>query len=251
MKTPLLTSLIIMTSVLLSAQTDEPFQAETYTGPDGNTLNYRIYVPEGDGPFPLVLFFHGAGERGDDNTAQLKHGARDLLKYTQESDQPAIIIAPQCPRGQQWVNTPWKLESHTMPEDPSEPMTLAWDLLQEKIKELPVDPSRIYVTGLSMGGFGTWDIIQRHPGTFAAAIAVCGGGDTAMAPVIKDVPIWAFHGDKDTVVLTKRSRDMVEALRAAGGSPHYTEYPGVGHGSWGRAYSDTEALDWFFQQKKD
>lgn len=129
-------------------------------------------------------------------------------------------------------------------------MALTIGLLQKLQATLPVDTARIYITGLSMGGFGTWDIVQRMPNTFAAAMPVCGGGDTEMANAIKNVPIWVFHGGSDNVVKTSRSRDMIAALKKAGGKPLYTEYKGVGHVCWGQTYANKEVLNWLFGQRK-
>jgi predicted peptidase len=231
----------------------EEFAAKVYSSPNGSNLNYRIYIPKDIDPekrYPLVLFFHGAGERGNDNSRQLIHGAQDILAYTKTSETPAIIIAPQCPEGQQWVNTPWSALSHTMPAKPSKSMQLAIDLLNESIKTLPMDKNQVYAAGLSMGGFGTWDIIQRYPDLFAAAIPVCGGGDIAQAPNLTKLPIWAFHGGADTTVKTVRSRDMIDAIKKAGGKPKYTEYEGVGHDAWSRTFSNDDVMNWMFSQKK-
>lgn len=236
-----------------AALADEDYQAKSYTSAGGKTLNYRIHLPSKPDPaakYPLVLFLHGAGERGGDNKRQMVHGTAAILDYTIKSNCPAIIVAPQCPDGKQWVDTPWSDLSHTMPESPSEPMRLTIELLQQIIKEQPVDAKRVYVTGLSMGGFGAWDILQRKPGLFAAAIPICGGGDTALAKQIAGVPVWAFHGGADGSVKTKRSRDMIDALKNAGGKPLYTEYDGVGHDSWTRTYADSKVMNWLFDQKK-
>jgi len=246
-----LTSLIFCSTTSLEAAT--PFDAKIFKSAKGKFLNYRIHLPENldsKKEYPFVLFFHGAGERGSDNKKQLIHGAKDLLAYSKRKNVPSIIIAPQCPAGEQWVNTPWGDLSHKLPIEPSDSMRLTIELLKESIKTLPVDEKRIYVTGLSMGGFGTWDIIQRMPKIFAAAIPVCGGGDTEMASVIKTLPIWVFHGGSDKSVKTKRSRDMVAALRKVGGKAKYTEYEGVGHNSWDRTYRDQDVLTWLFHQKK-
>ncbi|MGE3777113.1 MAG: prolyl oligopeptidase family serine peptidase, partial [Pirellulaceae bacterium] len=190
-------------------------------------LPYRLLCPTpgvpGD-PWPLVIFLHGAGERGNDNEKQLVHGMSDLASDDVRWRFPAFVVAPQCPADEQWVDTPWTEPSHTMPEQPSLAMRLTLDLIQYLCDELPVDRRRLYVTGLSMGGFGVWDALQRHSDWFAAAAPVCGGGDVALASRIKDVPVWIFHGDEDPVVLPQRSRDMVAALQAAGGRPRYTEY---------------------------
>ena len=116
-------------------------------------------------------------------------------------------------------------------------------------KELPIDPKRLYVMGLSMGGYGTWDALQRYPEKFAAAVPICGGGDETAADRIK-APVWAFHGDADGAVPVQRSRNMIEAIRKAGGKPKYTEYPGVGHNSWSAAFKDPELLKWLFSHHK-
>ena len=127
-------------------------------------------------------------------------------------------------------------------------MKLALKLLDQTIAENSVDVDRVYVTGLSMGGFATWDVLQREPEKFAAAMPLCGGADLSFAPTLAHVPLWVFHGGADATVQPRRSRDMVAALVAAGGHPKYTEYPGVGHDCWGRTYSNPEVWDWLFTQ---
>jgi predicted peptidase len=117
------------------------------------------------------------------------------------------------------------------------------------MKEYPVDPSRIYITGVSMGGFGTWDLLARLPGKFAAAIPICGGGDEQTALKIKHIPLWVFHGAKDDIVSPKQSRTMIKALQDAGGAPGYTEYPDIEHSSWVQAYREPHLLPWLFKQK--
>ena len=173
-----------------------------------------------------------------------------MMAYVSKTATPVIILAPQCPNGKQWVDTPWGADSHTMPAKPSETMQLVIDLLADVRSKNAVDETRIYVTGLSMGGFATWDILQRMPGTFAAAMPVCGGGDTALAPTIKNIPLRVFHGGTDTVVKTKRSRDMVAALKAAGSTVEYTEYDAVAHDSWTQTYANEQNLSWLLAQKK-
>lgn len=246
-------AILAFSSLLPAQDVTNAFEAKTFQ--DGDfALNYRIHVPQNlkpDEKVPLILFLHGAGERGTDNIRQLHHGAPALLAYTLKKNIPAIILVPQCPPGMQWVNVPWGGDAHTMPETPSRPLQAAIALLTQSLAELPVDLARVYVTGISMGGFGTWDLLQRKPELFAAGIPICGGGDTAQAPKLKSTPIWAFHGDLDTSVKTQRSRDMSEAIKQSGGSLiQYTEYPGVAHNSWTRTYANDEVLDWLFSQKK-
>lgn len=240
-------------SSLPAQKAADAFEAKTFQ--DGDfTLNYRIHVPKDlppDAKVPLVLFLHGAGERGDNNIRQLHHGIPSLLAYVQKNHIPAIVIAPQCPVGMQWVAVPWGGDAHTMPDSPTPALQAVQKLLAQTMTEFPVDPSRIYLTGISMGGFGTWDLLQRDPELFAAGLPICGGGDTAQAAKLTSIPIWTFHGDKDTAVKTQRSRDMVAAIKAAGGTLiQYTEYPGVAHNSWTQTYNNDEVLDWLFNQKK-
>jgi predicted peptidase len=248
------TLFLASTVPLLQAQkVEQALEAKTFQ--DGDfSLNYRIYVPAGLNPadkVPLVLFFHGAGERGVDNIRQLHHGVPSLFSYTQKNKIPAILIVPQCPVGMQWVNVPWGGDSHQMPKDPSKPMHAAMELLAQSIKDFPVDTTRIYVTGISMGGFGTWDILQREPELFAAGLPICGGGDSSEASKLKEIPLRVFHGDQDKTVKTQRSRDMTEAIQKAGGTKiQYTEYPGVAHNSWTQTYANDEVLKWLFEQKK-
>ena len=225
--------------------------ARIFTNDKEEKLPYRIYIPPDMPlkPIPLVLFMHGAGERGDDNRIQVKHGVRDLVMWS-KNNEPMIIIAPQCPNGKKWVEVDWTKPAHTMPEEPSYAMRLTVELMEQLCREFPVDTRRIYVTGLSMGGYGTWDMIQRYPDKFAAAMPLCGGGDTTGASRFKELPVWVFHGDQDGAVPVSRSRDMVAALRKLGGKVKYTEYPGVGHDCWTRTYADADVLKWFFSQQR-
>jgi predicted peptidase len=215
-------------------------------------LPYRLLVPPGHhaAPVPLVLFLHGAGERGHDNLAQLVHGVAIFAEPEVRRRHPAYVVAPQCPAGQRWVEKDWSAAAHRLPPAPSLPLQQVLALLPRLRDEFPIDPDRIYVTGLSMGGFGTWDIVVREPRLFAAAVPICGGGDESFAPSIAPLPIWAFHGELDPVVPVARSRNMIAALRRAGGDPRYTEYPGEGHSCWTRAYHEPDLLPWLFSQRR-
>ena len=157
---------------------------------------------------------------------------------------------PQCPLDTRWVDTDWTLDAHEIPKEPSQTLQLAHDLLLQTLDKFQIDSSRIYVTGLSMGGFAVWDIIARYPDLFAAAIPICGGGDVNTVETIKNIPIWAFHGKQDRVVKPQRSRNMIMSLRQSGAKPKYTEYPNVAHGSWKPAYEEPNLLEWLFAQKK-
>lgn len=253
---PILSLLLVlsMSTTLLAADVKELYEPRTFEM-DGKKLLYRLLKPKGyeagtKEKYPLVIFFHGAGERGNDNTKQLVHGMKDFASDAIREKYPAFVVAPQCPEGERWVNVSWSDPRHDMPNEPAPSMKLSLALLEALQEEFSIDANRIYVTGLSMGGFGTWDAIQRHPELFAAAAPICGGGDAAQAKRIAKLPIWVFHGAEDTVVKPERSRAMVEALKAAGGEPKYTEYPKVGHDSWSATYSDPAFYEWLFAQKK-
>ncbi|MDB5321450.1 MAG: hypothetical protein JWN40_3081 [Phycisphaerales bacterium] len=376
------------------------FEAREYKDADGNVLLYRLYKPKNYNPnqkFPLVLFLHGAGERGNNNIAQV----RDALHWSRDEVQtanPCFILAPQCPGKREafqlygtrkefnadfadydksagewktysiplaklttgakaylslinaadknsaaagefrninlheqgtaatpldlrkldfskhmgngkttvsedgttirfegdvrvkapleytvtpktvlefdfrstaqglshaiamdaddffdyrWANMDWSAKRGAAGKTPSTPMRLTLEVLAQLRKEFNLDEKRLYITGLSMGGYGTWDVIARNPTMFAAAVPVCGGADEATAPIIKDIPIWCFHGGADKTVPTERSQNMIKALKEVGGNPKYTEYPGVGHNSWDKAYSEPELPKWLFSQKRD
>ena len=217
----------------------------------GKKLPYRLLKPakvEKGKRYPLVIFLHGAGERGTDNEKQLVHGVPQFV--ARRDEYPCFLIAPQCPEGKRWVEVDWSADSHTQPKEPGEVGRLTLGLIEEAIKELPVDRKRVYLTGLSMGGYGAWDLAARRPELFAAVAPVCGGADEATAAKIKDLPLWAFHGARDTAVKPARSRNMIAALEKAGGKPKYTEYPDVGHNSWDPAYKDPAFYKWLFAQKK-
>jgi poly(3-hydroxybutyrate) depolymerase/lysophospholipase L1-like esterase len=236
----------------MSAQGDD-FEERAFTGESGARVPYRFLKPEpiaAGRKYPLVLFLHGAGERGTDNKAQIKHGVGVFLKPEAREKFPCFVVAPQCPKDKRWVEMDWGTPSGTAPEDPGpmEPLVLA--MLDSVTGEFPIDEDRIYVTGLSMGGFGTWDLITRHPDKWAAAVPVCGGGDRTKAAAAKPVPVWAFHGLADSVVLPVRSREMVAGLKAAGGTASLTEYPGIQHDSWTTAYSERNLLPWLFAQQR-
>jgi len=231
------------------------FEKIQYKDEEGNILPYRLLKPkniEEQHRYPLVLFLHGIGERGDDNEAQLKWGARNFATDENMKKYPCFMAVPQCPLDDFWVSALRDLpEPYVMTEKPTEAMRMALELIKTLKQAYPqIDPERIYVTGLSMGGFGTWDAIQRRPDLFAAAVPVCGGGDITKAEQIAPIPIWAFHGVEDRLVHPKWSRDMIDALKKADGKPKYTEYPDVGHKSWINAYSDPDLFKWLFNQKK-
>ena len=218
---------------------------------DKGGLPFRILMPEStESTWALILFLHGAGERGTDNELQLVNAIHTMAGPSVMEDFPALVVAPQCPLEQKWANVDWSLPSHQLPTQASAPMQAAMQIVDALCDEHPIDRNRLYLIGLSMGGYGTWDALARYPQRFAAAIPICGGADEATAPAIAHIPIWAFHGDQDDAVPVSRSRNMVEALRNAGGTPRYTEFKDVGHNSWDPAFEDPGLLPWLFAQHR-
>lgn len=224
--------------------------AKTHTPATGAPLLYREYRPKSDKPLPLIILLHGSGERGNDNAAQLKHGASDLIRLGRERNQPAVLLVPQCPTGKKWCEVDWSAPTHDTPEHASDSAGAVLEVVDALVKDGMVDPKRIYLTGLSMGGYGTWDLLVRRPTFFAAALPICGGGDEKRAKDIAAVPVWVVHGDKDGAVPVARSRNMVAALKAAGGTPIYTEVAGGGHDVWTQTYRDEKVYDWLFKQSR-
>jgi len=248
----LVLSLAFVLSRPQTARADD-FAARIYTNAAGQTLPYRLLQPkdyDSAKKYPLVIFFHGAGERGTDNQKQLVHGTSLFLKADVREKYPCFVAAPQCPDKQQWVDMPWGGDSGTRPARPSASMQLAQETVDALQKEFSIDPQRLYVTGLSMGGYATWDCITRFPERFAAGVPICGGGDEkSVTSAVAKVPVWAFHSDDDGAVKVIRTRNMIQAMRDAGGSPKYFEYFGLGHFSWGKAYGEPELLPWMFAQR--
>ena len=233
------------------------YSAELFSGPSGNQIPYRILAPVNvvqRKQYPLVLFLHGAGERGTDNRKQLVHAAADFASPKRMEQFPAFVVFPQCPEEQRWVESPWDLPSGSGEFDkaPSKPMKAALELVDSLVKKLPVDPAKVYVTGLSMGGQGSWYAAATKPRRFAAMLEVCGGGDPTWAADYQGIPIWALHGQNDTVVPISRAREMVVALTKSGHAPElrYTEYPGVGHNSWAQTFKRADVFEWLFAQRK-
>lgn len=229
------------------------FEPREYSDEQGRVLKYRLMKPvdyHSNKKYPLVIFLHGAGERGEDNQAQLKHGVKNFASAENRSKYPCFMVVPQCPTGEKWSNVDWSAKSSKQPAEASQPMQMTVAIVKSMIDSSGVDRTRIYVTGLSMGGYGTWDVLGRYPEWIAAAAPICGGGDPAMAERFQQVPLWAFHGGKDTVVKPERSREMIEALKKAGANPKYTEYPEAGHDSWTETYSNPAFLEWMFAQRK-
>jgi predicted peptidase len=212
------------------------FLDRAYKDADGHEAKYVVFVPHDykrDKPYPLILFLHGSGESGTDGKKQAQVGLGPAIKK-QEKTFGFIAVFPQSEKRN------WRADS----EDGQR----ALKILDQVMKDYQVDPQRVYLTGLSMGGFGTWSLAAKYPDRWAAIVPVCGGGDVKQAAKIKDIPCWCFHGDADKAVPIAMSRKMVGALKEAGGHPKYTEYAGVGHNSWDKAYGTPELYEWLLKQ---
>jgi len=215
-------------------------------------LPYNLHKPniEQGKEYPLILYFHGAGERGSDNEINLKNGIQNFVNEHNLKHNPCFILVPQCNKQYRWVETDWNALSHSLPTEMSIPMSATMELLFQIIETYPIDVNRIYVTGLSMGGYASWDIITRYPNLFAAAMPICGGGDETKAKNISHIPIWAFHGTNDKVVFPVRSINMVDAINKYGGNAKLTLYENMEHNVWTITYSNQEIIDWLFEQYK-
>lgn len=204
----------------------------------GVTIPYRLILPEvydDKYVFPLVVFFHGAGERGYENEHQLDNCVQQIANNMPK----AIILVPQCSHGNQWVDTPWSEGCYSVDEVPESDELMAVMSLVDQIKQdYSVDDQMVYVMGISMGGFAVWDVMVRHNDVFAAGVAVCGGGDPSKAEILKDTPMFVYHGTADDTVPLSGSADTVAAIEAAGGTKvQYEEFEGVGHGIWGQVFN--------------
>lgn len=219
------------------------FVDKTFKNADGTTSPYVVFVPhsyDGKKEFPTILFLHGAGETKNpgakkDGKMPVEVGIGPAIKK-REKEFPFIVVIPRA------EGFGWGAETKNAKR--------ALAMLDEVQKEYKTDPKRQYLTGLSMGGMGTWSVAMAHPDRFAAIVPICGRGNTKTADKIKNLPCWAFHGDADEAVKVEGSRDMIEAIKKAGGSPKYTEYPKVGHNSWDKAYGTDELYTWLLEQKK-
>lgn len=227
----------VISMLSLVRRRTDMMQAAQYEDPSGLALPYRIYVPENmDERIPVVLFLQGAGHEGTDNRDQTNAFgvAQPLLSRKNREKYPCILLIPQCPEERWWG------------EDSI--VAALMGMLEQVAASYPTDPARVYVTGLSMGGAGTWGMLAAYPDYFAAGAPVCGGWDPEEAPLMTDIPIWVFHGAKD---YPENARVMVKALEDAGAEHvKYTEYPKEGHWCWGRAYHEPELFPWMFAQVK-
>lgn len=225
---------LLFAAVLRAGEGKTGFVDKIYKGKDGD-VKYIVFVPktyDGTKEFPVILFLHGAGESGTDGKKQAIVGLGKAIR-DKKQDFPFIAVFPQSQKGG------WSASSVEGKR--------ALAILDEVEKDYRTDKKRVYLTGLSMGGSGTWSIAAAHPRRFAAIAPICGGGDVNAVDKIKDIPCWFFCGDKDSPKLVEKNRAMAKALKAAGSSARYEEYPGVPHNSWDRAYATAELYTWFLK----
>ncbi len=221
---------------------------------EGTIMPYRIYVPEDydeETEYPLVVFLHGAGERGKDNDLQLKNAVQTLFDRDDGLMKQSIVIAPQCNTDNQWVDTPWANGNYSVDQIPESDELGAVVALTESIAgKYSIDKTRIYAMGVSMGGFGTWDLIIRHNDVFAAAAPMCGGGDPSKASLLVNTPIYTFHGTADKSVPYSGTAEMVRAIEDEGSRViNFVSYDGDGHNIWEKAAAEPDWLAWLFEQR--
>lgn len=226
-----------------------------------DTLQYRVLMPknfDASKQYPVVLFLHGAGERGNDNNAQLTHGSKLFSSKANRKKFPAIVVFPQCPANSYWANVaidrtskPLKIE-FPINQAPTKPLELVIKLMDDLASKPYVSKDQFYVGGMSMGGMGTYEILYRKPEMFAAAIAICGAGNPTTAKAYaKTTPLWVFHGAKDDVVSPQASVSMVNSILENGGTPNFILYAHDNHNSWDSAFSEPDLLPWLFSNIKN
>lgn len=232
------------------------FEKKSFQVSDGKVLPFQIMYPKDYKPgkkYPLLVVLHGAGERGDDNEAQMKYGKNVFLDSLNRINYPAIVIFPQCPKDSYWSSV--KINRSTVPTtfvfDYTAPINWPLQAVIDLVKSIKHKKSRTYIMGLSMGGMGTMEAVSRNPKMFAAASPICGGADLSYVPqYAKRVPLWVHHGDVDVVVPVRHSRELVKAVQDQGVEVRYSEYPGVNHNSWENAFKQPDLLAWIFSHRK-
>jgi predicted peptidase len=251
--------LVFLSGGFIKSQ-DLSLYQKLYFVKNSDTLPYRLLLPENYSPqkkYPLIIFLHGSGERGNNNEAQLVHGASLFLRDSIRKNYPAFVVFPQCKTDDNWSDI--KEDSSKKEEEkvifqtggkPTNAMALLNKLLKELIKKYPVEKKQLYIGGLSMGGLGTFEMVYRHPKLFAAAFPICGGADTTSAPKFVKTHWWVFHGAKDDVVLPKFSQQVVTALQKLNASVKFSLYPEADHNSWDSAFAEPGLMQWLFSKKK-
>jgi predicted peptidase len=236
-------------AAMASQKDDLGFRKRTYTDEKGEQMPYRFFVPtnyDSQQKYPLIFWLHGAAGRGFDNTAQIAGGNEQGAHYwTTKANQaqlPAFVLAPQCPEDHFW--------SEPELNEMSPQLHMALDILAVVQKEFSIDPDRIYLAGQSMGGVGVWALLQSLPDRWAAALVLCAYDNLTNTRGIARLPLWVFQGDADLVVPASLVRQMVKALKKAGGQPRYSEYHNVGHDVWRSAFAEPDLVPWLASQKR-
>jgi len=219
-------------------------------------MPYRLFIPpkyKKSHKYPVIVWLHGGGGSGIDNVRQIQGdqipGTRIWTTAANQARLPAFVVVPQTTRG-------WDMTGANAADEKEDGLLLTSQLilvlgiLDALTVEFHIDSKRLYLAGQSIGGFGAWNLITKKPGVFAAAIILCGGGNTDLAGNVRDMPIWSFQGDADSPVFLNANRNMIAAIRAAGGKPRYTEYPGIGHAIWDRVFAEPGLVEWLFAQHK-
>jgi len=257
---------LLFSADCLQAQDKSAYEKHWFVN-GGDTMPYRLLLPkdyDANKKYPLVLFLHGSGERGNDNETQLVHGWRLFLQDSIREKYPAIVVFPQCAANSYWSNvnvvtTPANAQTGTAPKreflfakdgEPTKAMQLLIGLLGDLERRYKLDDGRYYVGGLSMGGMGTFELVRRKPKKFVAAFPICGGANPATAKKLRKVDWWVFHGAKDDVVPPSASQVMVDAIKSAGSKVRFTLYPEANHNSWDPAFAEPELISWLFSHKK-
>ena len=232
MRRTLLVSLLVISLASCAVGQEQKVGSFEAKGTVRVNIEYLLFTPEAKQKkkLPMIVFLHGAGERGDKIERVKVHGPPKIVE--KRKDFPFIVLSPQCPRGQ-W----WKSE-------------VLVQLIDTVIAKHPVDPDRVYLTGLSMGGYGSWDLATKFPDRFAAVAPICGGGKPETVASIRHLPIWVFHGAKDNVVSIDRSQKMVDALKKIGGKVRFTIYPDANHDSWTKTYENPKLYEWFLEHRR-
>ena len=248
--------LATISSYATSAQDKALFTKQIFIQ-KGDTFPYRILLPHNYDPkikFPLVIFLHGSGERGNDNEKQLTHGAELFLRDSIRKKYPAIVVFPQCSENSYWSNVNIAVDKVSAERtfqfitnsEPTVAMNLLINLIDDLKRKYSIQKKRIYISGLSMGGMGTFELVRRKPNLFAAAMPICGGANITTAKDLLKTKWWIFHGEKDDVVNPQFSKDMAAAILNEGGSAKLTIYPNANHNSWDSAFAEKNFMQWMF-----
>ena len=263
-KAKLLLSVLLCMTVLLGAlsvsvSAVRPEEARTlkqvYVNEelDGYEIPYVLYLPanyDEAKEYPVLLLLHGAGERGSDNELQLFHAVDELYETRQALMDDCIFLVPQCPLEEQWVDWPWTNGNYSVDEIPeSKALSTVIKLLGEILEQYAADTNRVYIMGISMGGFGTWDALVRQEPIFAAGVPLCGGGDPSKVDILKEIPIWCVHGTVDSAVPFAGTEKMYNTIVAAGGERiTFEPMDGMDHNIWDYATTNGALIDWLFAQ---